>query len=114
MKIIKSTVIKVHTLKWYYQNGLRSTFRFMSKEKKRRYTDGENNVNNEIYTKIGERMKEIRIAKGYKNYEKFAYDNNIPRAQYGRYERGSDLKLSSLMKVLDGFDMSLEEFFSKL
>lgn len=79
----------------------------MSNAKKRRYSDHKEELNK----KIGERMKEIRIAKGYKNYEKFAYDNDIPRAQYGRYERGSDLKLSSLFKVLDGFDMTLEEFF---
>ncbi len=61
--------------------------------------------------KIGERLKEIRKAKGYKNYEAFAYEKKIPRAQYGRYERGSDLKLSSLLKILDAFDMTLEEFF---
>lgn len=61
---------------------------------------------------IGERLKEIRKQKGYDNYEKFAYENDIPRAQYGRYERGnSDLRLSSLLKILNAFDMSLEEFF---
>jgi len=58
-------------------------------------------------------MKEIRKQNGFTNYEIFAYQNEIPRAQYGRYERGSDLKLSSLLKVLDGFDMSLTEFFSE-
>ncbi len=56
-------------------------------------------------------MKEIRKQKGYNNYETFAYEKGIPRAQYGRYERGSDLKLSNLLKVLDGFNMTLEEFF---
>lgn len=81
----------------------------MSKKKLAGYSDRD-----ALYKKIGERMREIRIAKGYKNYEKFAYDNDIPRAQYGRYERGTDLKLSSLLKVLDGFDMTLEEFFSGL
>ena len=78
----------------------------MKKENKRRYEDRE-----EVLKKIGQRMKEIRKEKGYKNYELFAYENGIPRAQYGRYERGSDLKLSNLLKVLDGFDMTLEEFF---
>ena len=77
-------------------------------ERKPRYQDRE-----AVLLKIGERMKEIRKQKGYKNYEIFAYENDIPRAQYGRYERGSDLKLSNLLKVLNGFDMSLEEFFSK-
>tara|TARA_A100000171_G_scaffold35638_3_gene34199 strand:- start:1200 stop:1475 length:276 start_codon:yes stop_codon:yes gene_type:complete len=62
---------------------------------------------------LGKRMREIRIAKGYTNYENFAYEHNIPRPQYGRYERGEDLKFSSLMKVLKGFDMTLQEFFSE-
>jgi transcriptional regulator with XRE-family HTH domain len=79
----------------------------MKKSKKPRYEDRE-----AILQKIGERMRELRKEKGYSNYETFAYENNIPRAQYGRYEQGSDLKLSSLLKVLDGLDMTLEEFFS--
>lgn len=62
---------------------------------------------------LGKRIREIRIEKGYSNYENFAYEHNIPRPQYGRYERGEDLKFSSLLKVLKGFDMTLEEFFSK-
>lgn len=81
----------------------------MSKEAKSRYSDKE-----ALYKKIGQRLREIRLAKGYKNYETFAYENDIPRAQYGRYERGTDLKLSSLLKVLDGFDMTLEEFLKGL
>ena len=61
---------------------------------------------------IGKRMQELRKKKGFKNYEIFAYENDLPRAQYGRYERGQDLKVSSLLKVLKGFDMTLKEFFS--
>jgi transcriptional regulator with XRE-family HTH domain len=64
-----------------------------------------------IIKRIGERMKEIRKEKGYKNYETFAYEKGLPRAQYGRYERGADMTLSNLMKVLDAFDMTLEDFF---
>lgn len=78
----------------------------MKSKKEPRYVDRE-----AVLKKIGERMKEIRKEKGYGNYESFAYEKGIPRAQYGRYERGSDLKLSNLMKVLDGFDITLEEFF---
>jgi transcriptional regulator with XRE-family HTH domain len=63
---------------------------------------------------IGEKMKETRKAKGFRNYETFAYENDLPRAQYGRYERGSDLKLSNLLKVLDALDVSLEDFFKGL
>jgi transcriptional regulator with XRE-family HTH domain len=62
---------------------------------------------------LGKRIREIRISKGYTNYENFAYEHGIPRPQYGRYERGEDLKFSSLLKVLKGFDMTLQEFFSE-
>ncbi len=64
-------------------------------------------------TNLGNRLRELRIAKGFTNYEQFAYENNIPRAQYGRYERGEDLRFSSLVKVLKALDISLEEFFKK-
>jgi len=42
----------------------------------------------------------------------FAFDNEIARAQYGRYENGSDLKISSLIKVLLALNISLEDFFN--
>ncbi len=61
--------------------------------------------------KLGKRIKELRIAKRETNYETFAYAKNIPRAQYGRYEKGSDLKFSSLLKVIDALGMTVEEFF---
>lgn len=63
--------------------------------------------------KLAERIKELRAEKGYTSYEYFAYDHNIPRAQYGRYEKGEDLKFSSLLKVLKGLDISLKDFFGE-
>lgn len=67
----------------------------------------------DMLTKVGNRLKAIRKAKGYSNYEQFAYENNIGRAQYGRYEKGSDLRLSSLFKVLQAMDISPAEFFGE-
>lgn len=63
--------------------------------------------------KLAARIKQLRIEKGYTSYEYFAYDHNIPRAQYGRYEKGEDLKFSSLLKILKGLDISLKEFFDE-
>jgi len=60
---------------------------------------------------LANRLKELRSKKGYSNYEQFAFDNELPRAQYGRYEKGQDLRFSSLLKVLKALDISLEEFF---
>ena len=47
------------------------------------------------------------------NYEQFAYENDIGRAQYGRYENGEDLKFSSLLRVLKALGVSLEECFAE-
>lgn len=63
--------------------------------------------------KLGERIKSLRIAKGYTSYEYFAYDHNISRAQFGRYEQGQDLRFSSLVKICNAFGMTLDEFFSE-
>lgn len=62
---------------------------------------------------LGERIKSLRKQKGYTNSEYFAYDHKIPRAQLGRYERGEDLRFTSLVRIVKAFDMSLEEFFSE-
>ncbi len=63
--------------------------------------------------KLGQRIKELRLKKGYTSYEYFAYDNNISRAQKGRYEKGQDLRFSSLVKVVHALGVTLEEFFSE-
>jgi len=63
--------------------------------------------------KLAKRIKSLRIQKGYTNYEYFAYDNELPRAQYGRYEKGEDLRFTSLAKIARAFGMSLKEFFSE-
>jgi len=63
--------------------------------------------------KLGERIKDLRTKEGYTSYEYFAYEHNISRAQFGRYEQGQDLRFSSLIKVLNAFGMTLSEFFSE-
>lgn len=63
--------------------------------------------------KLGDRIKSLRIAKGYTNYEHFAYEHNISRAQYGRYENGQDIRFSSLIKLMNAFEMTVSEFFSE-
>lgn len=63
--------------------------------------------------KLGERIKYLRTKAGYTSYEYFAYEHNISRAQFGRYEQGQDLRFSSLIKVVNAFGISLSEFFSE-
>ncbi|GAB5522866.1 MAG: hypothetical protein Roseis2KO_07380 [Roseivirga sp.] len=62
---------------------------------------------------LGQRIRSLRIAKGYTNAEKFAYEHEISRSQYAQYEQGKDLRFISLLKLLKALDISLEEFFSE-
>lgn len=63
--------------------------------------------------KIGCRLKFLRIQKGHSSYEIFAFENNIDRSQYGKYERGADMRISTLVKILAALDITFEEFFSE-
>lgn len=60
---------------------------------------------------LGDRIRQIRIQKGYSSYEYFAYEHNFSRAQFGRYEKGQDLRFSTLVRITDAFGISLDEFF---
>jgi hypothetical protein len=64
--------------------------------------------------KIGERLRELRVKAGYKSYENFAYDNDVNRVQYGRMEKGANITIASLIKVLDIHKISFEDFFNGL
>ena len=62
---------------------------------------------------LGKRIKQLRKEKGYTNQEIFAYDNDLNRAQYNKYERGGDIRFSSLVRILNALDVNLKEFFSE-
>ena len=62
---------------------------------------------------LAERVKNLRKKAGYTSYEIFAYDNNITRSQWGRYEKGEDIRFTSLVRICKIFKISLEEFFSE-
>lgn len=64
--------------------------------------------------KIADKLKKIRIDKGYTSYENFAWDNDLPRVQYWRLEHGVNFRIESLLKVLDVHKVTMEEFFKGL
>jgi transcriptional regulator with XRE-family HTH domain len=63
--------------------------------------------------KIANRLKKLRISKGYTSYENFALDHDLPRMQYWRMEKGANFRIKSLLKILEIYNLTLEEFFSK-
>ena len=74
-------------------------------------------LNNELDTlqKIGHKLRQLRVAKGYTSHETFAYDHDISRVHYWKLEAGrSNLTIRSLIKVLNIHGISLEQFFSEL
>lgn len=66
-----------------------------------------------LLKKLGNRIKQLRLKKGYSNYEHFAYEHSISRTQYGNYETGENIKFLTLVKVLQGLDISLKDFFAE-
>lgn len=66
---------------------------------------------NPLVVKLGKRIKELREQKGYTNFEHFAYDHGFARTQYNRYEKGEDMRFSTLMRLIESFEMTPKEFF---
>jgi transcriptional regulator with XRE-family HTH domain len=63
-----------------------------------------------VLLEIGERLKKLRINKGYNSYEAFAIDKDLSRMQYWRIEKGlSNITIRSLLKFrttdLNGFQV---------
>ncbi|WP_158797511.1 helix-turn-helix domain-containing protein [Pedobacter sp. L105] len=71
-------------------------------------------INEKELKKIGQRIKHLRKAKGYTNPDKFSYDHNLNRSQYGKYEAGStNLTIGTLVTILNCFNITLSEFFNE-
>ncbi|HWZ21865.1 MAG TPA: helix-turn-helix transcriptional regulator [Cytophagaceae bacterium] len=65
-------------------------------------------------TNVGKRLRELRTKKGYTSFEKFAFDNDLSRVGYGEHEKGKNMTLGSLLRILDIHKISMEEFFKGL
>lgn len=66
-----------------------------------------------IMSKIGLKLKKLRIEKGFTSYENFAYENDLSRIQYWRMEKGTNFTIKNLLKILEIHKISIEEFFSE-
>lgn len=66
----------------------------------------------EFHILVGRRIRQLRIEKGYEAAEDLANDKNISRSQYARYEKGLNMEINSLKKVMDALGVTPAEFFS--
>lgn len=62
--------------------------------------------------KLGIRLRELRKEKGYKTAEEAAQYLDIQRAQYTRYEAGSNITYLKLIEILKKLKIPISEFFS--
>lgn len=67
-----------------------------------------------VFDALSARLKAFRIAKGYKNYEAFAFKFDFSRAQISRYEKGEDLRISTLLRLLKALEVNPDEFFADI
>jgi len=65
-------------------------------------------------SKIAEKIKLLRKEKGFTSYETFAFEYEINRVQYWRIEKGQNITLKTLIKVLSIHNLTLQEFFNDL
>lgn len=72
------------------------------------------NINDKRIKLIAKKIKKLRILMGYSSYEDFALDFNLDRKQYWRVEKGSNITLRTLLKILDIHKLSPDEFFSDI
>ena len=61
---------------------------------------------------VASRLKELRKAKGYNNYEHIAFDLGMSRSAYWRLESGENFSLKTLVKICKLLDLTLEDFFT--
>jgi transcriptional regulator with XRE-family HTH domain len=60
---------------------------------------------------VGNRLKQVRKEKGFKNYEHIAYELGMSRSAYWRLENGDNFSLKTLIKVCKLLEVTFEEFF---
>ena len=63
--------------------------------------------------KLGARIRNLRVKAGYSSQETFSYECGIPRAQYARYEKGSNITFLSLQKIVKFHKLTWKDFFSE-
>ena len=60
--------------------------------------------------RIGNKVRELREKTG-QSYEVFAIKNDINRISQYRIEKGENFQMNTLLKIIQGLEMTPEEFF---
>lgn len=67
----------------------------------------------EYYKKVGRRLKHFRKLRGFSDYDKFSYAHDLNRSQYGDYEKGKNLNIGTLHKLLKLLQINESIFYGE-
>lgn len=63
---------------------------------------------------IGERLRELRKAKGYASYEHISYELKMSRSAYWQLEKGANFEMKTMIRLCKLLNVTLKEFFEGL
>jgi len=69
--------------------------------------------NNRLH-KIGKHIRFLRKTNTNLSAENFAYEKGFDRVQYSRIEKGTNITMKTLFKVVDSHNMTLKDFFNSM
>lgn len=72
------------------------------------------NVEENVLKEIGGKLKQLRISAGYSSYENFAFDHELSSRYYWGVEKGRNISMSYLIKLLNIHNVSVQSFFIEL
>ncbi len=68
----------------------------------------------QLQKQVGATLRALRKEAGYSSYETFAYEIGMDSAQYGKYERGKNMEMSTLFRILWFHKMQPDAFFARV
>lgn len=83
-------------------------------ESKKAKAKSSKNQLDERILKVSQKIKELRINAGFTSSETFSYEHSLSRVHYWRIEKGSNITMETLIKIIDIHKISLSEFFKDL
>ena len=83
----------------------------MAKERKKRGTIDVLPEHEAQLIKIGKRVQKLREENTDDSSEVFAIKNGINRVSQYRLEKGENFQMNTLLKVISGLGVSVQEFF---
>lgn len=67
----------------------------------------------DYFKKVGRRLRYFRKLRGFSDYDKFSFAHDLNRSQYGDYEKGRNLTIGTLHKLLKLLEIDETVFYGE-